>query len=136
MARFVIADIADANNGLSQTCLRCPSSRCCSHRQREYAMFEHFRREHGRRAACKPLAKKKRISYTALIMAVRACRVTITDLEGISHSVEVTASTLYEAVALGLVAMRGHEWVAGVPSGVAPVRVSVTSIPVEHLRQD
>jgi hypothetical protein len=65
-------------------------------------------------------------------MAVRACRVTITDLEGISHSVEVTASTLYEAVALGLVAMRGHEWVAGVPSGVAPVRVSVTSIPVEH----
>jgi hypothetical protein len=36
--------------------------------------------------------------------AVRSCRVTITDLEGISHTVEVTAETLYEAVALGLVA--------------------------------
>ena len=35
-------------------------------------------------------------------MAVRSCRVTVTDLEGISHSVDVTASTLYEAVALGL----------------------------------
>jgi hypothetical protein len=65
-------------------------------------------------------------------MAVRSCRVTITDLDGISHTVEVTASTLYEAVALGLVAFRGHEWVAGVPEGLAPVRVCVTSIPVEH----
>jgi hypothetical protein len=65
-------------------------------------------------------------------MAVRTCRVTITDLEGISHTVEVTASTLYEAVALGIVALRGHEWVAGIPEGLARVRVSVTSIPVEH----
>jgi hypothetical protein len=65
-------------------------------------------------------------------MAVRTCRVTITDLEGISHSVRVTAATLYEAVALGLVALRGHEWVAGIPEGLAPVRVSVTSVPVEH----
>ncbi|HEV2379783.1 MAG TPA: hypothetical protein VG206_08290 [Terriglobia bacterium] len=65
-------------------------------------------------------------------MAVRSCRVTITDLDGISHTVEVTASTLYEAVALGLVAFRGHEWVAGLPVGLAPVRVSVTAIPVEH----
>jgi hypothetical protein len=65
-------------------------------------------------------------------MAVRTCRVIITDLEGISHSVEVTASTLYEAVALGLVALRGQEWVARIPGGLAPVRVSVTSIPVEH----
>jgi hypothetical protein len=35
-------------------------------------------------------------------------------------------------LALGLVAFRGHEWVAGVPEGLAPVRVSVTRIPVEH----
>jgi hypothetical protein len=65
-------------------------------------------------------------------MAVRTCRVTITDLEGISHTVEVTASTLYEAVALGVAALRGHEWVAGIPNGLAPVKVSVTSSPVEH----
>ena len=65
-------------------------------------------------------------------MAVRTCRVTITDVEGITHSAEVTASTLYEAVALGLMALRGQEWVAGIPGGLAQVRVSVTSIPVEH----
>jgi hypothetical protein len=65
-------------------------------------------------------------------MAARTCRVTVTDLEGITHTVEVTASTLYEAVALGLAALRGREWVAGIPGGLAPVRVSVTSIPVEH----
>jgi hypothetical protein len=65
-------------------------------------------------------------------MAVRTCRVTVTDLEGVSHTVEVTASTLYEAVALGLMALRGQEWVAGLPEGLAPVRVTVTSIPVEH----
>ena len=32
----------------------------------------------------------------------------------------------------GLAALRGHEWVAGIPDGLAPVRVSVTSVPVEH----
>ena len=33
-------------------------------------------------------------------MPVRSCRVTIQDTEGISHTVEVTAASLYEAVAL------------------------------------
>ena len=65
-------------------------------------------------------------------MAVRSYRVSITDLEGITHTVEVTASTLYEAVALGLVALRGNDWVAGLPEGLAPVRVTVAAIPVEH----
>jgi len=32
-------------------------------------------------------------------MAVRSCRVTIQDLEGVAHTVEVTAESLYEAVA-------------------------------------
>jgi hypothetical protein len=33
-------------------------------------------------------------------MAARTCRVTITDLESVSYTVEVTATTLYEAIAL------------------------------------
>jgi hypothetical protein len=65
-------------------------------------------------------------------MAARSCRVTITDMEGIAHTVEVTAGTLYEAVALGLAAIRGHEWVTGIPEGLNPVKVRVTNIPVEH----
>jgi len=65
-------------------------------------------------------------------MAARSCRVTITDLEGVAHSVDVTASSLYEAITLGLVALRGNEWVIGIPDGIAPVKVRVVDIPVEH----
>lgn len=65
-------------------------------------------------------------------MPVRSCRVTITDLEGIAHTVEVTAATLYEAVALGLAAIRGNEWVMGIGEGLNVVRVRVTNIPVDH----
>ena len=35
-------------------------------------------------------------------MSVRSCRVSIRDTKGIEHTVEVTAESLYEAVALGL----------------------------------
>ena len=65
-------------------------------------------------------------------MAARTCRVTITDLEKVNHTVDVTATTLYEAIALGLAALRDSGWVAGIPEGLAAVRVSVTSIPIEH----
>jgi predicted ThiF/HesA family dinucleotide-utilizing enzyme len=64
-------------------------------------------------------------------MSARSCRVTITDIEG-AHTVEVTAGTLYEAVALGLAAIRGNEWVMGIAEGMNVVRVRVTQIPVEH----
>ena len=65
-------------------------------------------------------------------MALRSCRVTIIDTEGVDHSVEVTASTLYEAVALGLKALRGDNWVPGFSEEFGTVRVSVTNIPVKH----
>src|SRR5207245_5840214 len=78
-----------------------------------------------------PVANKKRICYFAL-MSVRSCRVTIQDLDGVSHTVEVTAATLYEAVAQGLAAIRGNEWVAGIPEGFNVVKVSVADVRVEH----
>jgi hypothetical protein len=65
-------------------------------------------------------------------MPVRSCRVTIRDIDGVDHTVEVTASTLYEAVALGLTSLRGEEWVAGVAEGLNAVRVCVAHIPIEH----
>jgi len=43
-------------------------------------------------------------------------------LEGVSHTVEVMAATLYEAVARGVAALRGNEWVAGVAQGAGVVR--------------
>ena len=60
-------------------------------------------------------------------MPVRFCRVTIQDMDGVSHTVEVTAATLYEAVAQGLAAIRGSEWVAGIAQGLNVVRVTATS---------
>jgi len=49
-------------------------------------------------------------------MLVRSCRVTIRDLEGVTHTVEVTAATLYEAVAQGL----------------NVVKVSLADVRIEH----
>ena len=54
------------------------------------------------------------------------------DLEGVAHTVEVTASSLYEAVALGLASIRGNQWVRGIPDGFNPVKVRVTDVPVDH----
>jgi hypothetical protein len=65
-------------------------------------------------------------------MAVRSCRVTIQDLDGVSHTIEVTAATLYEAVGRGLAAIRGNEWVAGIAQGLNVVRVSVADVRIEH----
>jgi hypothetical protein len=58
---------------------------------------------------------------------------TIKDIDGVSHTAEVTAATLYEAVAQGLAAIRGHEWVAGIGDGpLNVVKVSVADVRVEH----
>ena len=56
----------------------------------------------------------------------------MTDIQDVEHSVEVTAATLYEAVAQGLAAIRGNEWVAGVAQGFNVVKVSVADVRVEH----
>jgi hypothetical protein len=56
-------------------------------------------------------------------MSVRSCKVTIEDMNGVRHTVEVTAATLYEAVALGMAAIRTDEWVTGIAQGLNPVKV-------------
>jgi hypothetical protein len=65
-------------------------------------------------------------------MSVRSCKVTIEDMNGVSHTVDVTAGSLYEAVALGMAAIRTDEWVNGIAQGLNPVKVRVTNVPVEH----
>ena len=51
-------------------------------------------------------------------------------MEGVAHTVEVTAESLYEAVAQGLATLRGREWVAGLTQGT--IKVSVADVRVEH----
>ena len=65
-------------------------------------------------------------------MSVRSCRVIVQDLDGISHTAELTASSLFEAVAQGLAALRKHEWVEGIEERFGPVKVSVADVRVEH----
>jgi len=47
-------------------------------------------------------------------MEVKSCRVTISDMDGVAHTIEVTAATFYEAVALELRQLQGNEWVEGI----------------------
>lgn len=61
---------------------------------------------------------------------MRSCRVTVQDMEGVAHTVEVTAESLFEAVAQGLAALRGREWVVGLTQGT--IKVSVADVRVEH----
>jgi hypothetical protein len=60
-------------------------------------------------------------------MPVRSCRVTIQDMDGVGHAVEVTAARLYHAVAQGLAAIRGQEL-----RRFNLVKVSVADVRVEH----
>jgi hypothetical protein len=59
-----------------------------------------------------------------------ACRVTATDPEGVEHSVEVSAESLYEALALAICALRQDDW--SPPPGLR-VRVAVRQPVVEHV---
>lgn len=63
---------------------------------------------------------------------VRSCRVTIKDMQDVSHTVSVTAESLYEAVALGLRAIRGATWVEALRDEHGRVDIAVTEIPVRH----
>ena len=49
-------------------------------------------------------------------------------MEGVAHTVEVTAGTLYEAVALGLKQIRGNDWVEGIAGALNPVTVCVKNV--------
>jgi hypothetical protein len=65
-------------------------------------------------------------------MSVRSRRVTIQNADGISHTAEVTADTLYEAVAQGLATFRKNEWVEGIQEQFGVVKVSVAEVRVER----
>ncbi len=67
-------------------------------------------------------------------MSVRSCKVTIEDMNGVSHTVDATAASLYEAVALGMAAIPTDEWVNGIAQGLNPVKVRVTILDSTTIR--
>lgn len=50
-------------------------------------------------------------------MAGKVCRVSFKDFEGVRHSVEVVAESVFEASALALSALSKHEWVEKIGPG-------------------
>jgi hypothetical protein len=65
-------------------------------------------------------------------MPPRTCRVTITDMDGIEHTAQVAAGSLYEAIARGIASLRKQEWIDGLTLTAGSVTVEVGEAPVEH----
>src|SRR5579872_4755725 len=58
---------------------------------------------------------------------IHTCSVSYQDIEGVKHSVEVSADSLYEAAALGMAAMKVPGW-QNAPNLVIEVRVKSPEI--------
>ncbi len=63
---------------------------------------------------------------------MRTCRVSFQDPGGLVHSVEVTAASLFEAVALAVKAFRSAEWMESGPGGAAVLEVAVLHPVAKH----
>ncbi len=55
------------------------------------------------------------MGYAAVVPELRTCRVSFQDVQGVAHSVEVTAQSLFEAAVLALKAFRAAEWMESGP---------------------
>jgi|SRR5271166_1719673 len=65
-------------------------------------------------------------------MAIRACKVSVCDLKGVEHSVEVTAQSVFEAVAQGLRIFRESDWIEEIGRGQTMLVVTAKQPEVEH----
>ena len=60
-----------------------------------------------------------------MVVSEKACRVSCRDQDGVEHAVEVSASSLYIAVARGLRALQANPWVGVIGEGLATITVEV-----------
>jgi hypothetical protein len=61
------------------------------------------------------------------------CKVSVTDIDSIEHSVQVNASSVFEAVALGLAALKKNSWAGEIPEGLNQIKVSQLNPAIEHV---
>jgi hypothetical protein len=66
-------------------------------------------------------------------VALKACTVIVHDLNDTAHELDVTAETLYEAVAQALVTLREHDWVGDIGKGLTTATVKVRHPEVTHV---
>jgi len=63
---------------------------------------------------------------------LRRCKVCVADIAGVEHSTEVTAASLYEAIAAALASLKKDDWVGEIGTGLTPIKVEVLQPPVTH----
>ena len=69
---------------------------------------------------------------SSAVPPIRSCRVTAKDVDGVTHHVDVQASTLFEAAAAAVGAFRQQGWAAEALTPNALLRVEVLLPPVVH----
>ena len=74
-------------------------------------------------------------AYTGIVPK-RHCRVTVTDMDEIEHTTQVSAASLYEAVALGLRAIKNRSWTGEIRRGLNTVTVHIIDDPDRIHRPD
>jgi hypothetical protein len=62
----------------------------------------------------------------------RSCRVTVKGLDGAMYSVVVTAESVYEAIALGMIEIRNSPWTGKIAEGLNTVTVQILEVTTEH----
>jgi hypothetical protein len=67
-------------------------------------------------------------------VALKTCKVSCIDLQGVEHAIEVSAGSLYEAVAQALRIFRDNEWVEDLGRGQTPIFVNTTLSEPVNLR--
>ncbi len=65
-------------------------------------------------------------------MAVRTCSVTCRNPQGVEHTVQVSAQSLYEAVAQALRVFRQDDWTESPEYGLSTLVVRIKQPEVEH----
>ena len=78
-------------------------------------------------------ARRTKYEYATISRVVlRTCTVAVRDVRDVEHSIEVTAETLYEAIATALAALQKDNWVGEIGQGFTTVTVVVQQPPVKH----
>ncbi len=80
------------------------------------------------------MAKRTNSEYDKFaVVALKACTVVVHDLNETAHALDVTAESLYEAIAQALAALRGHDWVGDIGRRLTTVTVKVRHPEVTHV---
>jgi hypothetical protein len=66
-------------------------------------------------------------------VALKTCKVWCLDLRGVEHAIEVSAGSVYEAVAQALRIFRDNEWVEDIGRGQTTITVKVRHPEIEHV---